>query len=185
MQGRGSTSVVFQACMSSSTCSGLWLPALPVCSGCLLALDLFAPSCLLCWTWRALQIYDSIGHPRCQASFITSVVCSWHIQDFVQAMCKVITAVIKDIHSKGFCCVISTTLISFVGLSSGWRMKWQPTSVFLPGKSFGQRSLAGFSPWGSHQSRHNLTVFPKSICIINFTDENPEMRFSNFSPSHI
>ena len=29
-----------------------------------------------------------------------------------------------------------------------WRSKWQPTPVFLPGKSFGQRSLAGYSPWG-------------------------------------
>ena len=27
-----------------------------------------------------------------------------------------------------------------------WRRKWQPTSVFLPGKSYGQRSLAGYSP---------------------------------------
>ena len=24
----------------------------------------------------------------------------------------------------------------------------QPTPVFLPGKSHGQRNLAGFSPWG-------------------------------------
>ena len=29
-----------------------------------------------------------------------------------------------------------------------WRGKWQPTPVFLPGKSHGQRSLAGYSPWG-------------------------------------
>ena len=29
-----------------------------------------------------------------------------------------------------------------------WRRKWQPTPVFLPGESHGQRSLAGFSPWG-------------------------------------
>ena len=29
-----------------------------------------------------------------------------------------------------------------------WRRKWQPTSVSLPGKSHGQRSLAGCSPWG-------------------------------------
>ena len=28
------------------------------------------------------------------------------------------------------------------------RRKWQPTPVFLPGKSRGQRSLAGYSPWG-------------------------------------
>ena len=27
-----------------------------------------------------------------------------------------------------------------------WKMKWQPTPVFLPGKFHGQRSLAG--PWG-------------------------------------
>ena len=29
-----------------------------------------------------------------------------------------------------------------------WRRKWQPTPVFLPGDSHGQRSLAGYSPWG-------------------------------------
>ena len=29
-----------------------------------------------------------------------------------------------------------------------WRRKWQPTPVFLPGESRGQRSLVGCSPWG-------------------------------------
>ena len=29
-----------------------------------------------------------------------------------------------------------------------WRRAWQPTPVFLPGKFHGQRSLAGYSPWG-------------------------------------
>ena len=29
-----------------------------------------------------------------------------------------------------------------------WRRKWQPTPVFLPGESYGQRSLVGYSPWG-------------------------------------
>ena len=29
-----------------------------------------------------------------------------------------------------------------------WSRKWQPASVFLPGKSHGQRSLADYSPWG-------------------------------------
>jgi len=27
-----------------------------------------------------------------------------------------------------------------------WRRTWQPTPVFLPGESHGQRSLAGYSP---------------------------------------
>ena len=29
-----------------------------------------------------------------------------------------------------------------------WRRKWQPTPVFLPGESQGQRSLAGCRLWG-------------------------------------
>ena len=29
-----------------------------------------------------------------------------------------------------------------------WRREWQPTPVFLPGKSHGLRSLAGYSLWG-------------------------------------
>ena len=29
-----------------------------------------------------------------------------------------------------------------------WRRKWQANPLFLPGKSHGQRSLAGYSPWG-------------------------------------
>ena len=33
-----------------------------------------------------------------------------------------------------------------------WRRKWQPTLVFSPGESHGQRSLAGYSPWGHKES---------------------------------
>ena len=29
-----------------------------------------------------------------------------------------------------------------------WSRKWQPTPVFLPGESHGQRSLAGYRPQG-------------------------------------
>ena len=28
-----------------------------------------------------------------------------------------------------------------------WRRKWQPTLLFLPGKSHGQRSLVCYTPW--------------------------------------
>ena len=28
-----------------------------------------------------------------------------------------------------------------------WRRKWQPTPVFLPGKSHGQRGQGGYSSW--------------------------------------
>ena len=33
-----------------------------------------------------------------------------------------------------------------------WRRKWLPTPVFLPGKSHGQKSLAGYSPWALKES---------------------------------
>ena len=36
-----------------------------------------------------------------------------------------------------------------------WRRAWQPTPVFSPGESHGQRSLAGYSPQGHKES--NMT----------------------------
>ena len=42
-----------------------------------------------------------------------------------------------------------------------WRTAWQPTPVFLPGESHGQRSLEGYSPWGCTESdtTEQLTFF--------------------------
>ena len=33
-----------------------------------------------------------------------------------------------------------------------WRKKWQPAPIFLPGEFHGQRSLAGYNPWGHAES---------------------------------
>ena len=51
-----------------------------------------------------------------------------------------------------------------------WRRKWQFTPVFLPGKSHGQRSLAGYNPWGSKEShrterlnRNNMYLYLSSL----------------------
>ena len=35
-----------------------------------------------------------------------------------------------------------------------WRRKWQPTPVFLPGESHGQRSLVGYSPRSCKEAEH-------------------------------
>jgi len=52
-----------------------------------------------------------------------------------------------------------------------WRRKWQPTSGFLPRESHGQRSLAGYSPWGCKESdtteQLTLSLFhqtPGTVC---------------------
>ena len=55
------------------------------------------------------------------------------------------------------------------GLISGlgrfpWRNIWQPTPVFLPEKSHGQRSLVGYGSWGHRRQRlnHNIHTFMSS-----------------------
>ena len=45
-----------------------------------------------------------------------------------------------------------------------WRRKWQPTPVFLPGESHGQRSLAGSSPWGRRVGQDCVTKHSASKC---------------------
>ena len=57
-----------------------------------------------------------------------------------------------------------TWVTSLVG-KIPWRRKWQPTPVFLPGKSHGQRSLAGYSPWGKRVGCDwvTSTVFPLRV----------------------
>ena len=47
-----------------------------------------------------------------------------------------------------------------------WRRKWQPTPVYLHGKSRGQRSLVGYSPWGRKRVRHNLPTKQQGRSII-------------------
>ena len=37
-------------------------------------------------------------------------------------------------------------------VNTPWRRERPPTPVFLPGESHGQKSLAGYSPWGHKES---------------------------------
>ena len=45
-----------------------------------------------------------------------------------------------------------------------WRREWQPTPVFLAGESHGQRSLAGYSPWGPKQSDMTERLNSSKVC---------------------
>ena len=47
-----------------------------------------------------------------------------------------------------------------------WRRKWQPTPIFLPRESHGQRSLADYSPWGRKESdKTETTSYEHNILI--------------------
>ena len=59
-----------------------------------------------------------------------------------------------------------------------WRRKWQPTPVFLPGESHGQRSLVGHSP-GVTKSQTQLSNWAHSEGI-NFTNLQLNCLFSSW-----
>ena len=46
-----------------------------------------------------------------------------------------------------------------------WRRRWQPTPLFLPGKSHGQRSLAGYSSRGRKESDTTERLINNSILV--------------------
>ena len=47
-----------------------------------------------------------------------------------------------------------------------WRREWQSTPGFLPGKFHGQRSLAGYSPWGQKEwVTLSLSLIIKSVVL--------------------
>ena len=58
-----------------------------------------------------------------------------------------------------------------------WRRACQPTPIFLPGKSHGQRNLVGYSPWGCQEldtteQLHFLSftfVSLSNICFLYFS----------------
>ena len=55
-----------------------------------------------------------------------------------------------------------------------WRRQWHPTPALLPGKSHGQRSLVGCSPWGRQESDTTERLhFHFSVSCIGEGNGNP------------
>ena len=52
---------------------------------------------------------------------------------------------------------------------SPWKRKWQPTLVFLPGKSHGQSTLAGYSPRSQTQLTIKRIQHWRQKCLGNFS----------------
>ena len=57
---------------------------------------------------------------------------------------------------------------------SPWRREWQPTPLFLSGEFHGQRSLAGYTPWGNKESdtTERLTHTKKGGIVSHFSVRN-------------
>ena len=72
------------------------------------------------------------------------------------------------------CCGLSSTCL-FVNIQLHFRRRqWHPTPVLLPGKSHGQRSLVGCSPWGREESDTTERLhFDFSLSCIGEGNGNP------------
>ena len=75
---------------------------------------------------------QSMGSQRVRQDWATNT----HFQDFPGGSAVKESASMQE-----------TEVRSLVG-KMPWRRKWQPTPLFFPGKSHGQRSLMSHSPWG-------------------------------------
>ena len=72
-------------------------------------------------------------------------------------------------HIQGYPCHLSKFHIYALVYCIGWRRKWQPTPVFLPGESQGWGTLVGCRLWGrteldtteatEQQQQHTVLVF--------------------------
>ena len=88
-------------------------------------------------------------------------------------MCKLTTRIImpgsspciplRRIWATSYSCYLADTALE---MSLLWRRKWQPTPVFLPEKSHGQRQLAGNSPWVT-KKRECLSNIPSFQSYVN------------------
>ena len=56
-----------------------------------------------------------------------------------------------------------------------WRKAWQPTLVFLPGESHGQRNLKGRSPQGHAESDMTEAVLAHTHARKNYSEDKTKM----------
>ena len=55
------------------------------------------------------------------------------------------------------CLPMQETRVRFLCQEDPWRREGQPTPVFLPEGFHGQKSLAGYSPWGHIENSFRFT----------------------------
>ena len=127
-------------------------------------------ACKILWTERSLAVYIPWGGKQLNTTERTHT----HTHTHKHTMCKVPgSQMVKNLptlqETPGFCPWFRKI---------PWRRKWQPTPVYLPREFYGQRSLAGYSPWGCKQSdttntslhfRHSdkSPPFPSTSSLIN------------------
>ena len=72
--------------------------------------------------------------------------CPWSFRESLDMVGSLVAQTVKNLPA------MQETWVWSLGWEDPWRRKCQPTPVFLPGESHGQRILLGYSPWGHKES---------------------------------
>ena len=67
---------------------------------------------------------------------------SYSSSDSVWPLSSLVAQLVKNLPA------MQETWVQSLGREDPWRRAWQPTPVFLPGESRGERSLVGYGLWG-------------------------------------
>ena len=101
---------------------------------------------------RTIHLSLSLLYPPTQLSynFSQKVISNTCSSDQIPSLCIPRASLV--VHGEESTCQCRRPQVqSWVGKIS-WRRKWHHTPVFMPGKSYGQRRLASYSPWDCKES---------------------------------
>ena len=112
------------------------------------SIRVFSNESVLCISWPKCWSFSFSISPSNEYSRLISFRIDWCNLLAIQGILK---SLLQHHNSKAailWCSVVLRYQFDPWAAKIPWRRAWQPTLVFLPGESHGQRSLAGYSPWG-------------------------------------
>ena len=107
--------------------------------------------------WTFVPMSNHINEFTCPAYTVTCQVCAFSTSGggfvlYYTALCRLGFPGGSVVKKKKICLLMQEMWFQSLTGKIPWRKKRQPTPVFLPGKSHGQRSLPGYSPCGHKES---------------------------------
>ena len=117
---------------------------------------------LMCATlilWGKNQIWKTVIKKKKGQQVVENMLSSWSLSDYFClhkktniteflgcARASLVAQMVKNLPAMW------ETWVQSLGWEDPLGRAWQPTPVFLPGESYGQRNLAGYSPWSRKES---------------------------------